>query len=45
MRVDPYNSYTFFSLQYIEYSNNVTKESHKINHFPPQILGNTYERN
>lgn len=45
MRVDPYDNYTFFSLQYIESTNHKTSEIKKIILYPPQKLGATYERN
>ena len=43
VRVDPYENYTFFSFQYVEYSSN-KNDNKKINEYPPQNLGATYER-
>ena len=43
LRMDPYENYSFYSLQYIEYSN--ATEHVKYDYYPPQILGSTYQRN
>lgn len=45
MRLDPYEKYSFFYLQYIEYTNHKTSENKTIEFYPPQNLGSTYERN
>ena len=46
VRVEPNDDNSFFSLQYIEYTNQVnqTSENKKIKLYPPQKLGSTYER-
>ena len=42
-RLDPYENFSFYSLQYIENGN--SSHSKKFNHYPPQELGVTYQRN
>ena len=43
LRMDPYENDSFYSLQYIEYSN--ASDHVKYDYYPPQILGSTYQRN
>lgn len=45
IRLDPYDFFSFSSLQIIGYTDIETKTQKKINIYPPQYLGYTYERN
>ena len=45
IRLDPYENFSFSSVQFIENTDIKTKIPKKINIYPPQNLGLTYERN
>lgn len=44
IHIDPYDKYSFFSLQYIEYTDHKTSKNGKIKFYTPQNLGIIYER-
>lgn len=43
LRMDPFENFSFYSLQYIENGN--SSQFNKYNQYPPQELGVTYQRN